>query len=254
MGTDENDEFLIEDLDPNGSKTIIVKLFHGDDSISFEEDLAVARVLGGSGNDSIFGTEFDDRLNGNNGNDDVFGGNGDDTIIGGRDDDVLRGEAGDDLIRGGQGSDRLLGGDGDDRLFGGGGDDFLDGGVGDDTLKGGSGNDTIRANDGDDVAEGGQGNDVFHLDDHDGFVVGTTFTIRDFKPGQDKIDLTDLHVNGGATMEALDTNTNGMLEKYDAQVSMQGGFLVIDLGDQAGGTLLVQGHDHLSNTDILFAS
>jgi hypothetical protein len=56
---------------------------------------------GGSGNDTIWGTNTPDRMGGNGGND---------TLYGKPASDVLRGGAGEDTLRGGTGKDRFYGG------------------------------------------------------------------------------------------------------------------------------------------------
>lgn len=106
----------------------------------------MARFVGTSGDDFLFGDPGDD---------DIFGLAGDDTLFGGYGDDSLEGGDGDDVIHGSYpvpdgvpmdddgGADTLHGGAGDDELSGGYGDDWLDGGDGDDWLDGGRGNDTL---------------------------------------------------------------------------------------------------------------
>ncbi len=73
-------------------------------------------VLGGSGNDSIFGNGSDNVLRGAAGA------------------DILVGLAGSDRLEGGAGADWIVGGDGNDRLVGGDGVDSLTGGAGADTF------------------------------------------------------------------------------------------------------------------------
>jgi Ca2+-binding RTX toxin-like protein len=108
-----------------------------------------ARLIGLSGNDSLYGSDLDDlldggkgddRLVGNFGNDLVQGGSGDDTIIGGNeinfayggDHDTLRGGDGQDIILGLNGHDLIEAGDGDDGVAGGFGNDHIFGGLGSD--------------------------------------------------------------------------------------------------------------------------
>jgi Ca2+-binding RTX toxin-like protein len=64
----------------------------------------VTRV-GGSGNDSLKGTQFKDTLDGRAGNDRLFGLAGDDTLVGAAGNDSLNGGTGKDLMRGGAGND-----------------------------------------------------------------------------------------------------------------------------------------------------
>jgi len=70
------------------------------------------RIMGGSGNDTIYGDELrDPRLDGGSGNDSIFGGGGSDELLGGSDNDKLEGDspagnAGNaDVCRGGSGTD-----------------------------------------------------------------------------------------------------------------------------------------------------
>mgnify|MGYP000453362929 CR=1 FL=1 len=51
-----------------------------------------------SGNDRIFGSQFNDSINGSTGDDEIFGGKGADTLLGGKGDDVLTGGLGVDLF------------------------------------------------------------------------------------------------------------------------------------------------------------
>ncbi|MGD1804938.1 phytase [Dapis sp. BLCC M126] len=110
-----------------------------DEDRSLEGGSEADNIIGGTGNDNIFGFEGADTLEGNNGNDNIvgddgndllFGQNGDDTLDGGSGNDFLFGENDDDEMNGGAGNDRLNGGAGSDRLNGGAGSDTLTGGVG----------------------------------------------------------------------------------------------------------------------------
>ena len=92
-------------------------------------------VSGGKGNDRLlvnFMMEHPVVLLGGAGNDLLFGGGGDDVLDGGK---------GADILFGGFGNDRLDGGAGADRVRGGGGDDSLSGGAGTDAITGGDGTD-----------------------------------------------------------------------------------------------------------------
>lgn len=64
-----------------------------------------------------------------------------DTLLGGGGDDRVFGGSGDDTLDGGDGADWLFGGDHDDTIDGGAGDDRLQGGEGVDVLRGGAGTD-----------------------------------------------------------------------------------------------------------------
>ncbi len=73
-------------------------------------------VDGGTGNDTIFGTEGPDLIRGGEGADDLHGGGGDDRIAGDGGSDTINGDAGDDTLvwNDGDGSDLSFGGDGRD--------------------------------------------------------------------------------------------------------------------------------------------
>jgi Ca2+-binding RTX toxin-like protein len=81
----------------------------------------------------------------------IVGGSGDDRLYGWTGNDMIDGGSGNDTINGQEGSDTLVGGDGNDSLNGGAGSDTVDGGVGNDTVRGGGGSDVIRGGDGDDT-------------------------------------------------------------------------------------------------------
>ncbi len=97
-------------------------------------------LVGGAGNDTLYGQGRDDLL---------FGGEGNDTLYGDR---AFAGPATPIEY---QGADILYGGAGNDYLYGDGGNDILIGGTGVDRLDGGAGDDTIVFKDGDfDAANG----------------------------------------------------------------------------------------------------
>ncbi len=138
-------------------------------------------VNGGAGNDDIRGEGGDDILNGGGGNDKIRGGNGDDAISGdagndnirgGNGDDTISGDAGNDNIGGGVGDDRITGGDGDDKIRGDAGNDELFGDDGDDNIHGDVGDDRITGGDGDDKIRGDAGNDELFGDDGDDIIRG----------------------------------------------------------------------------------
>lgn len=189
------------------------------------------RLLGGPGGDRIEGdrTTFDsfpdfepgtgdDTVLGGDGGDSLTGGKGDDLVSGGDDDDFAAGGSGADTVLGGDGDDRLLGGrsqvvffdegdpeDGPDLVRGGAGDDSIGGGRGSDTLSGERGNDTLRGGFDADTLAGGRGDDLF------AFGTGETSSfqstrvsidtglgeeadlIRDFRQGEDAIDLSAIN-------------------------------------------------------------
>lgn len=153
--------------------------------------VGIEGVIGGDGNDVLFGSANADRLTGGAGNDRLEGGDGNDILTGGQGQDIVNGGAGDDVIN---------------ALTVGGTEDFIDGGAGIDTLSfaavnsnlyvdvefsgsqltsienviggaasdtllgtsaanylvGGSGDDGLHGRGGDDLLEGGAGNDNLH--------------------------------------------------------------------------------------------
>ncbi len=169
----------------NGVARVIVDLRSGADSFSvigvprpaFGDGMNI-RVLGGNGNDIMYGTaafpagEMDFR--GGNGVDSLVGGLGNDRLDGGKGDDVLIGLEGDDTLRGTKGADFLVGGLGDDTLIGGDGADQLWGHNGADTLNGGKGPDALWGGAGIDQCFGEGGADRFNCADSEAadFVAG----------------------------------------------------------------------------------
>lgn len=178
---------------PEGEQVGAHTISHGGGSTAHYEKGVF--LYGGSGNDTIAGSEADDVIDGGadkdlivglGGNDtilggagnDIFsGGDGNDTLYGQADNDIAYGEGGDDLLFGGTGNDTLWGdmyegaqdapggddfidgGNGNDELSGQGGDDQLFGGRGVDLVIGGSGNDVLLGGEGADELQGGEGND-----------------------------------------------------------------------------------------------
>jgi len=84
-----------------------------------------ATIIGGPGNDVLYGTTSADTIYGNDGNDTIYGRAGGDTIYGGADNDRLHGGYGNDWMYGGYGTDGLDGGPGHDHLYGGYGGDAI---------------------------------------------------------------------------------------------------------------------------------
>jgi len=141
------------------------------------DDVPIAVVNGGAGNDELMlgdGAGY------------AFGGEGDDTLIAGEGKAALFGGTGDDVIEGdanglgfwadaGKGHDTITGGAGDDTLYGGahspedaGDDDLIEGGAGDDLIAGGYGADTLIGGEGDDVINHlGRLEEQIHWERHD---------------------------------------------------------------------------------------
>lgn len=168
----------------------------GDDILSASGlSTIAANMLGGAGNDTLYGGGAADTLTGDApglslsqlGADDIHGGGGDDTILGDADGgegkgDHLAGDDGNDVITadGAEGSitasDNIDGGDGNDKIVADGaegavdaitgddGDDYINTGNGNDTAHGGAGNDILFGGDGgegsSDTLTGDAGNDI----------------------------------------------------------------------------------------------
>jgi Ca2+-binding RTX toxin-like protein len=88
----------IENWQGNGAGVLGDK---GNDVFDFSALVAMTNlpfVDGGSGNDTITGSQFTDNLRGGAGNDTLNGGDGNDTLTGGAGADVINGGEGDDII------------------------------------------------------------------------------------------------------------------------------------------------------------
>jgi hypothetical protein len=128
--------------------------------------LTSRRVVGGAGNDQLYGHEGPDILMGGYGDDTCYGYGGDDYIIGEAGNDLVRGYFGRDLVSGGYGDDVVYGDAGMDTVYGDQGRDRLYGGADADAMYGGADDDTLVAIGGTqaDVLRGEGGFDSFWLD------------------------------------------------------------------------------------------
>jgi Ca2+-binding RTX toxin-like protein len=125
-----------------------------------------ARIEGGAGNDTLYGSGRDGHsfIDGGDGDDLIHSGSGFHTIVGGAGDDDVFGGFRPETIDGGAGNDFLLGEDGADLITGGDGNDTL-AGVNDlpfdffnefaDTLNGGLGNDIYYVRGGETLVDSG---------------------------------------------------------------------------------------------------
>jgi Ca2+-binding RTX toxin-like protein len=126
--------------------------------------------MGNGGHDLLVGGTGDDSLYGHEGNDSLWGGAGNDLLHGLQGDDVINGGSGNDVAEGGEGSDTINGGDGNDGMQGEGGNDVLLGAVGDDTVEGNAGDDLLLGGTGTDHLAGHDGNDTLVGGDDNGRV------------------------------------------------------------------------------------
>ncbi len=100
-GADTIDGGEGSDLIYGGLNDVIGEALDLPDSVDLRPDNNRDSLLGGSGDDTIFGRDDDDTLR---------GGTGNDVLDGGIDEDSLFGDEGNDTIRGGQGNDSSFGG------------------------------------------------------------------------------------------------------------------------------------------------
>ncbi|XDA97961.1 hypothetical protein AB1M95_17890 [Sulfitobacter sp. LCG007] len=129
----------------------------------------------------------------------------------------------------------FIAGAGNDVIDGGNSDDTIRGGEGNDTLHGGSGKDKIVGGAGHDMMTGGNGKDVFVFSEQN--FIGI---IEDFKPGSDRIDLSDV-----AEIEHFKDLTDNHLE--DKVITV-----LIDDGAGTLVSLLGVDVDDLSARDFIF--
>lgn len=211
----------------------IVEIYGGDGDDTIQTDGGNTKLVGGSGTDWILGgngedlifgddetyysynSDGDDTIHGRSGNDTIIAGGGNDTVYGDEGTDTIHGLDGDDTIRGGtekdylfgdSGDDTIHGDEGDDSIYGGNGDDIIYGGIGNDEINGGSGSDDLFGNSGDDeiyglsgndAIDGGSGNDKINGGDGDDILYGNY--------GDDLIYGSDGHdiIDGGSGYDTL---------------------------------------------------
>jgi len=136
----------------------------------------VENLIGGNGNDELYGSAAANTLTGGPGNDRLGGSPaaaavasqapgqlikipGGDTLVGNAGDDILVGSNHSDIADGGDGNDLIETGPADDEITSGAGNDTIDGGDGNDKVDAGAGNDTVAGGAGDDDIDGGGGGD-----------------------------------------------------------------------------------------------
>lgn len=160
-------------------------------------------VLGGGGDDTVYGGQGRQLLSGDDGNDVLFAGLGADTLLGGDGRDVIHGGTGPQLLDGGTGADTISGGAGGQTILGDDGRDLLQAGSGRQTVIGGADADTIRGGTGAQLLMGGDGGDTIQAGRGNQTLLGgaggdiLTFrsgiagmiVIGDFTPAQDRIEV-----------------------------------------------------------------
>jgi serralysin len=155
----------VQTLDPTTVQQFDILAGGGNDVVTLGPGVCKMYCLGGSGNDTITGGDFNDTITASAGNDIVYGGAGDDRLSGSAGSDILVGGLGRDRVYGDDGNDVETGGAGVDRLYGGIGNDVLSGESSADKEYGEDGNDTIYGGNGDDLLVGGDGIDYVYGSD-----------------------------------------------------------------------------------------
>lgn len=168
----------------------------------------------------------------NNGDNTLIGGGGNDNLFGGNGNDTLQGAAGNDVLSGGNGDDTLIGGAGADQMLGGRGNDLLvwNPGDGSDRLDGGSGFDIMLFN-------GAGGAETFNFSAKIGG--GALFT-RDI--GNITMDLTSvekvtLNALGGADNIHINDPSGSGVTEFDINLGLNG------QGDGASDTIFLNDDD-----------
>ena len=179
-------------------------------------------LVGGAGDDMLYGLAGNDKLVGGAGADLMVGETGNDTYVVENAGDVVV-EAADEGIDWvettlssytlgahvenlkftGSGGFSGTGNELGNSLVGGAGVDTLDGGAGKDALSGGAGNDVLIGGWGADRLAGGAGADIFLFRDAADSTRGARDTIIDFTVGTDRIDLTQMAGEGLHTLQTV---------------------------------------------------
>ena len=89
---------------PSGDKGGATVTYDGTNNLGIAYDCIIENAIGGSGDDSITGSDANNNINGGTGNDTLIGGIGNDTLCGGDGNDVVFGGAGNDTIDCGNGT------------------------------------------------------------------------------------------------------------------------------------------------------
>ena len=193
------------------------------------------------GNDAIFAGNGNDLILAYAGNDSIYGQNGNDILTGGAGNDLIFGGAGHDIVNGSDGADQLMGDAGNDRIFGGAGDDIIYAGDGNDRLEGGAGSDTLM---------GYSGQDVFVFTASDNFD-GSGDLIRDFRSGEDVIDMSGLNLTFIGEAQFSGNGSGGQVRSYWSAATAR--VLEVDLnGDgQVDLTISIGSVGAITDSDLL---
>ncbi len=258
----------------------------GDDSLVYDDGAPTCTNClslsvdfdGGTGGDTLIGSELGDDLLGGSGGDAIDAESGVDDIDGGADDDTIRGGTENDNVNGGDGSgdrirydepsratavevdlsdrtgsdggptettedalgfERILGTRLGDQLTGDGGANMLDGGGGDDVLRGAGGPDTLR---------GGAGADTATYSERTETVaVSLDGAANDGAPGEDDAVAADVeNAVGGAGGDSLTGNERANALDGGAgadSIAGFGGIDALDGGDGDDAVSAIDGND-----------
>ena len=144
---DGDDDVIVENFVVDAGAQLTIYTENDDDLVDASASPVLVTVFGATGNDTVYGSDFDDVLHGDQGNDLIIGNFGQDTIDSGDGNDIVIGDRGylhddlgDDLtmrdwpalaeaastLSNGSSNDTITTGEGDDVVFGGSGDDDID--------------------------------------------------------------------------------------------------------------------------------
>jgi Ca2+-binding RTX toxin-like protein len=201
---------------------------------------------------------------GGSGDDTIFGGGSDDFVDGGIGNDTITTFAGNDIVFGGGGNDTVDGGAGQDMLVGNGGSDFLDGGADADTFlwREKDFRVTVAGSDGSDnvIVQGGRSGGIYSVDS-----VGSDLTVslgNSLLTIQPTVESINLNLgNGSDTLTLGDLSAAGLTElrfngqNGDDRIDLSGAtllgnvVLVADGGDGNDIILGSTGNDYLIGGD-----
>ena len=231
----------------------------GNDTISGSNSTGagLTQILG----DFVFGSEGNDNASGNGGFDFIFGGDGNDTLSGNKSFDLVFGNQGNDTVNGNEGIDLVSGDKGDDQVYGqagafdlllgGQGNDAMFGGDGVDLMFGSQGTDRMQGNDSVDMMFGGSEADTINGNDSVDIIFGSKGS--DFLYGDAGVDIIfggddPDYVAGGASTDVIFGNESGQGGKKRDNLNGQDGVDII-FGN-SGDDLISGGND----TDVLFGN
>jgi len=244
----------------------------GEDDVN--DDGTVEGVIGGSGGDTITGTNQPEEIHGRGGGDtlvalggadDLFGGAGEDEISGGNGADVVSGDGGQgsgppasDLLEGGAQIDRVRYAERSEPVTVDLANPTPNGSAGEtdeltgfDDVEGGAGDDTLRGDDGPNQLDGGPGDDTLAGRGADDEFAGGT--------GSDTVTHSARNTPVTADLELGDGSVNGEFEGYTGIENLVGGSAGDTLSgdgghnsiDGSGGADMIDGKE---GADLLHGS